>query len=80
MCGARAHALTSFIKASENKTTTIWLACSKFASFNEDTIAALLPEKDSKSTEGLYQNISQEYLRHKNITKRFKAIQIILHC
>ena len=51
---ARLHALTSFIKECENKTTTKWLACSRFASFDEDNIAVLMSEKDSKRTKGAF--------------------------
>ena len=60
------HALISFIKARENKTTTKWLTCSIFASFDEENIAVLISEKMAKIAEGLYEDIFQKYLRHKN--------------
>ena len=33
----------------------------------KDNIAVLISEKDSKSTEGMYQNIFQEYLASLNV-------------
>ena len=72
----RPHALTSFIKARENKTTTLaslQQICPGFLSVYEYDIAVLTSKKDSKSTKGLYEDIFQEYLRHKNTTKRFKV-------
>ena len=34
---------------------------------HKDNIAVLISEKDSKSTEGMYQNIFQEYLPTLNV-------------
>ena len=44
----RPHSLPFFTKARENKTTTKWLACSRFASFDEDNVAVFISQKDSK--------------------------------
>ena len=40
----RSHTLTSFVKAHENKTTTKWLACSRFALFEEGNVVVLISE------------------------------------
>ena len=56
----RLHALTSSIKARENKTTTmasLQQICPGLLSVYEYNIAVLTSEKDSKSTKGLYEDI-----------------------